>query len=128
MNLCVCIPVQMRSGVHTGVSVDLNAQTGGTVNAPVLTGNTITGPVTIIGTTAGHGTSMMHHYRYFPKPPHSSYIFPPQGENVIITKMIVFFKLIFQQLLLVSFHFSFSFILIFFFKFMKMFFEQSISF
>ncbi len=50
----------MRSGVHTGVSVDLNAQTGGTLNAPVLTGNTITGPVTIIGTTAGHGTSMMH--------------------------------------------------------------------
>ncbi len=46
----------MSSGVHTGVSVDLNAQTGATVNAPVLTGNTITGPVTFNYNTAGHGT------------------------------------------------------------------------
>ncbi|KAF4115193.1 hypothetical protein G5714_002682 [Onychostoma macrolepis] len=45
--------VQMSSGVHTGVSVDLNAQTGATVNASVLTGNTITS-VTFNYNTAGH--------------------------------------------------------------------------
>ncbi len=56
MNLSVCIPVQMSSGVHTGVSVDLNTQTGGTVNAPVITGNTITGPVTFNYSTARLGT------------------------------------------------------------------------
>ncbi len=56
MNLSVCIPDQMSSGVQTGVSVDLNAQTGAAVNASVLAGNTITGPVTFNYNTAGHGT------------------------------------------------------------------------